>query len=161
MFWCLSYPSGLRYHEHFRGPVILTHDNFQTHIQYCITFYYYICHIDKYTYVEVLHVNNFGRFGICFFEQERFCSTQPKCWESLCIFLYVQLIWCSGVPEIYCQLEVGGMSAWGICAFFYMWNLFSVVDFHRSMVNWRRGNVFTGYMCILLYVKLIQCSGVL
>ena len=31
------------------------------------------------------------------------------------------------------------MSAMGIYAFFYMWNLFSVVVLHRSMVNWRRG----------------------
>ena len=48
------------------------------------------------------------------------------------------------------------MSALGICAFFYMRNLFGVVVFHTSMVDWRRG-----YMCILLYVNLIQCSGVL
>ena len=27
----------------------------------------------------------------------------------------------------------------GICAFFYMSNLFGVVVFHRSMVDWRRG----------------------
>ena len=31
-------------------------------------------------------------------------------------------------------------SVWtGICAFFYMSNLFGVVVFHRSMVDWRRG----------------------
>ena len=35
-----------------------------------------------------------------------------------------------------------------------------VVVFHRSMVNWRRvGSVCHGYMCILLYMKLIWCSG--
>ena len=36
----------------------------------------------------------------------------------------------------------------------------SVVVLHRSMVNWRRGvgSVCHGYMCILLYVKLM-CSG--
>ena len=57
----------------------------------------------------------------------------------MCILLYVKLIWCSGVPEIYGQLEEGvkliwcsaapwiygqleevGMSVLGICAFFYM-----------------------------------------
>ena len=27
----------------------------------------------------------------------------------------------------------------GICAFFYMGNLFSVVVFQRSMLNWRKG----------------------
>ena len=39
-----------------------------------------------------------------------------------------------------------------------MLNLFGVVVFHRSMVNWRRGAAW--YMCILLYVKLIWCSGI-
>ena len=34
---------------------------------------------------------------------------------------------------------------------------FSVIVFHRSMVNWRRG---PWYMCILLYVKLIWCSSI-
>ena len=56
----------------------------------------------------------------------------------MCIVLYVKLIWCSGIPYIYGQLE-DGTSALGICAFCYMLNLFSVVVFHRSMVNWRRG----------------------
>ena len=81
----------------------------------------------------------------------------------------------------------GGTSALSICAFYSIWNLFSVVVFHRSMVNWRRGlgicafcymwNLFgvavfhtylvswrgyicPKYMCILLYVKLIWCSGI-
>ena len=35
---------------------------------------------------------------------------------SWCILLYVKLIWCSGVPEIYGGWGVG-MSAMGICAF--------------------------------------------
>ena len=35
--------------------------------------------------------------------------------------------------------------------------LIGVVVFQRSMVNWRRE---PGYMCILLYVKLIWCSGI-
>ena len=34
-----------------------------------------------------------------------------------------------------------GQSAMGICAFFYMWNLFGVVVFQRSMLNSRRGGV--------------------
>ena len=55
------------------------------------------------------------------------------CHGYMCILLYVKLIWCSGVPEIYGQL--GGTSTMGICAFFYMWNLFGVVVFQRSMVN--------------------------
>ena len=54
------------------------------------------------------------------------------------------------------------MSAMGICAFFYMQNLCGVVVFHRSMVDYRRGmgSVCHGYMCILIYMKLMQCSGV-
>ena len=56
-----------------------------------------------------------------------------------------------------------GQSAMGICAFFYMCNLFGVVVFQRSMLDWRRGvrSVCNGYMCILLYVKLIWCSSFL
>ena len=46
----------------------------------------------------------------------------------------------------------------GICAFCYMCNLFGVVMLHRSMVDWR-GDICLWYMCILLYVQLIQCSG--
>ena len=46
-------------------------------------------------------------------------------------------------------------------AFFYMSNLFGVVVLHRSMVNERgMGSVCHGYMCILLYMKLMQCSGI-
>ena len=60
------------------------------------------------------------------------------CPRYMCILLYVKLIWCSGIPYIYGQLE-GGTSALGICAFCYMLNLCGVVVFHRSIVNWRRG----------------------
>ena len=38
-----------------------------------------------------------------------------------------------------------------------MLNLYSVVVFHTCKVNWRRG---PWYMCIVLYVKLIWCSGI-
>ena len=35
-----------------------------------------------------------------------------------------------------------------------------VVVFHRSMVNWRRvGECLHWYLCILLYVKHSQCTG--
>ena len=72
----------------------------------------------------------------------------------MCILLYVKLIWCSGTTQIYGQLEKGGL---GICAFFYMLNLISVVVLHKSLVNWRRG---PWYMCILVYVSLTQCSSI-
>ena len=74
----------------------------------------------------------------------------------MCILLYVKLFWCSGIPYISGQLEVGP-SALSICAFCYMWKLFGVLVFHRFMVNWRRG---PWYMCILLSVKLFWCSGI-
>ena len=80
----------------------------------------------------------------------------------------------------------GGTSALSICAFCYILNLFGVVVFHRCMVNWSRGAlvyVYSAiclnlcavvvsidlwsigggghwYVCILLYVKLIWCSGI-
>ena len=62
----------------------------------------------------------------------------------MCILLSVKHTWCSG----------SGTSALGICVFCYMSNLFGVVVFHSSMVNWRRG-----YICILLYLKVTWCSS--
>ena len=47
----------------------------------------------------------------------------------MCILLYMKVIWCSGFPEIYDQLEEG------------------------------LGSVCHGYMSILLYVKCIQCGS--
>ena len=53
------------------------------------------------------------------------------CHGYMYILLYMKLIWCSGFPEIYVQLEEGSLGS--VC--------------HR-------------YMCILLFMKLIGCSGV-
>ena len=58
--------------------------------------------------------------------------------------LDVKLMWCSGLPLIYGQLEEGLGSVYH--------DLFGVVVFHESMVNWRRGQG-------LSVMKLIQCSG--
>ena len=55
--------------------------------------------------------------------------------------LYVKCIQCSGLPQIYGQLEEGVGS---VCT--------GVVVFHRSMVDWRRG---WGQSIM----KLIQCRG--
>ena len=65
----------------------------------------------------------------------------------MCILLYMKLIWCSGFPEIYAELEEGCPSAMGRCAFcylwnLYMWNLYGVVALHRSMFNWRGRSLF-------------------
>ena len=56
----------------------------------------------------------------------------------MCILLSMKHIWCSSIPYIYGGLD-GGTSGLSICAFCYMFNLFGVVVFNRSMVNWRRG----------------------
>ena len=73
----------------------------------------------------------------------------------MCILLPVKLIWCSSIPYIYGPLEAD-ISALSICAFCYMVNIFGLVVFHRSMVHCRG----LWYMCILLSVKLIWCSGI-
>ena len=39
------------------------------------------------------------------------------------------------------SIRGGGMSAPGIFAFFYIKNLYGVVVFHRSIVDWRREGV--------------------
>ena len=79
----------------------------------------------------------------------------------LCILLYVKHSQCSGLPQIYGQLEEGMGSVYtDICAYIYMWNVVSVVVYHRSMVDWRRGGVcLHWYLCILQYVQNSWCSG--
>ena len=82
------------------------------------------------------------------------------------ILLYVKVIWCSGIPYIYGQLEgryicpkymcillyvesysvkwysidlwsIGRRGGLGICAFCYMWNIFcGIAVCHRTLVNW-------------------------
>ena len=76
----------------------------------------------------------------------------------MCILLYVKLMWCSGIPYINDQLE-GGTTGLSICAFCYMFNLFGVVVFSKSWLI-GGGYMCQRYMCILLYVKLNQCSGI-
>ena len=40
--------------------------------------------------------------------------------QYMCILLYVKLIWCNGIPEIYCQLEwmVHDSSIYVYCAIY-------------------------------------------
>ena len=52
----------------------------------------------------------------------------------------------------------------GICAFCYMWNLLGVMVLQRHMLDWRRGwhcidHWLIAGGCMLLYMKLILCSG--
>ena len=112
------------------------------------------------------------RRGALVYVHSAICETYVVLWYSI-------HLWSIG----------GGTSALSICAFCYLLNLFSVVVFYRSMVNWRRGAlvyvhsaicetyvvlwysihlwsiggeyICPKYMCILLFVKLIQCSGML
>ena len=51
------------------------------------------------------------------------------CHGYMCILLYMKLIWCNGFPQIYSQLEEGGVGS--VCT--------GVVVFHKSIVNWRKG----------------------
>ena len=74
------------------------------------------------------------------------------CPQYMCILLYVKLIWCSGIPQMYGQLEEGGL---GRCAFCYMLNLCGVVVFYTSMVAWRR----VPEVYVYSYVKLMWYSG--
>ena len=69
VIWCPPYARGLRYQHPFRGPLRLTNHNFHRHVQYCITFYYYICHIYTYRNVEGPKCHNFGRLGISYFQR--------------------------------------------------------------------------------------------
>ena len=60
----------------------------------------------------------------------------------------------------YSHWSVGDRCILSICAFCYMWNLFGVMVFHRSIVNWSMGVDYPQYMCILQHVKLIWCEGI-
>ena len=42
------------------------------------------------------------------------------CLQYMYILLYVKLLWCSGFPEIYAQLEGGYVCLWYMCILLYM-----------------------------------------
>ena len=81
------------------------------------------------------------------------------CHGYMCIvlYIYIKLIWCNGFPKIYAHLvEGGGVNLPWVyvhCAI-YILNLFGVMVFQRSLLNWRRwvGSTCHGYMCIVLYI---------
>ena len=69
--------------------------------------------------------------------------------QYMCILLYVTLMRCNGISEIYCQLEweVYVSSIYvhsAICD-----TLCGVTIFHRSIVNWSGGYMYPEYVCIL------------
>ena len=62
------------------------------------------------------------------------------CHRYMCILLYMKLM---SVMVLHRSMFIWrrgmGQSAIGICAFFYLLNVFDVVVFQRSMLDWRRG----------------------
>ena len=40
--------------------------------------------------------------------------------QYMCILLYVKVIWCNGIPQIYCQLVWGEMYPQYMCILLYM-----------------------------------------
>ena len=76
------------------------------------------------------------------------------CPRYMCILLYVELMQCSGIPQIYGQLEQGALLCIlsGICeTYLVQW---------YSIDLWSSGGDGPWYMCILLYVQLMWCSGI-
>ena len=59
------------------------------------------------------------------------------CHGYMCILLYMKLIWCSGFPEIYAQLEEGAgvHLPWVYVHSAIDETYLGVVVLHRSMVN--------------------------
>ena len=93
----------------------------------------------------------------------------------MCIVLYVKLIWYNGLACTYDQLR-GVICLWYICVLSYVSNLCGLMIFSEiyvrsamrcakcgvavlqaSMLN--GGLICHGYMCIVLYKKLIWCNG--
>ena len=72
------------------------------------------------------------------------------CHGYMCIVLCMKLLWCNGFPEIYAWL--GGHSDIGICALCYILNLFAVMVFQRSMLNWIEGCQSAMGRCALCYI---------
>ena len=61
-------------------------------------------------------------------------------------YMCIVLIWCSGLAEIYAQLEEG--------------ETYVVLCFCRDLCLIGLGvSICHGYMCIVLYMKLIWCNG--
>ena len=76
----------------------------------------------------------------------------------MCIFLYVKPIWCSGITQIYGQLEEGALIyVHSFICETYLVQWYSI-DLWSIGGGW--GDICPGYVCILLYVKLIMCSGI-
>ena len=81
---------------------------------------------------------------------------------GICAFCYVlNLFWCCGIPYIY-----GQFGGWGIhLPYVYVHSaicetfLVQLYSIHLWSI-WRGGSICNKYMCTLLYVKHIWCSGI-
>ena len=73
----------------------------------------------------------------------------------MCILLYMKCIWCSGITQICGQLEEGALAYvhYSICVTY--WVQWYCRDL--SLIGVR--SICHGQMCVLLYMKLICCSG--
>ena len=80
--------------------------------------------------------------------------------QCMCILLYVKLMLCNYIPYMYGQMEWGGRCILSISALCYMWDIFGVMVFQRSIVNWSGGYMYPQCMFILQYVKFIWCNGI-
>ena len=62
--------------------------------------------------------------------------------QYMCILLYVTLIWCNGIPYIYCQLEL-----WGVDVSVYVILLYV----HSVIVVWRVQLILHFAVCVTWY----------
>ena len=73
------------------------------------------------------------------------------------ILLYGKLIWCSGIPQIYGELEKRYICHKQIC---HSAISETYLMYWYSIDLWSSGGDGPWYMCILLYVQLMWCSGI-
>ena len=103
----------------------------------------------------------------------------------MCILLYLKLIWCSGIPQIFMQLEGGYNGPGYMCILLHVKHIWcsgipqiyglmedgALVYLHSPICDtylvqwyymdlWSIGGGRPFYICILLYLKLIWCSGI-
>ena len=97
-------------------------------------------------------------FGVVVFHGSRINWLGSPSALGICAFCYMFNLF--GVVVLHGPMAdwLGGPSSLGICAFCYMFNIFGVVLLHGPTVNCR-GIICLGYMCIVLYMKLIWCNG--
>ena len=105
-----------------------------------------------------------AKFGVAVFKASMldWLGGGSICNGYICIVLCMRCIWCDGFPEIYAQLEEGGVNLPWVYVHCAISAKCGVVVFKAPMLNWRRGGVGSichGYMSILLDMKLIWCSG--